>query len=56
MGKRFERTLTEVQKSLRENYLGKPVPKKYQKRYGKSYGEKDLEAFAYAILYKRRKK
>lgn len=55
MGKRFERTLTKVKASLRENYLGKRVPVAYQKRYGKEYDEKDIDAFAYAVVRKRRK-
>ena len=35
--------------SLEENYLGEPVPKKYQKRYGKFYDKIDIKQFGYAI-------
>ena len=27
--------------SIEETYLGKPVPKKYQKRYGKKYSKEE---------------
>lgn len=34
--------------SMEEEYLGEPVPKKYQNRYGKRYDKKDVISFAYA--------
>jgi len=54
-----------LKKAIRKEYLGKPVPKKYQKRYGKIYGLKDIKSLSFAIakskkikidLYSRRKK
>jgi len=54
-----------LQKAIKAEYLGKPVPKKYQKRYGKRYDLKDVKSLAFAIaktkkikidLYSRRKK
>jgi len=35
--------------SVKKQYLGKPVPKLYQKRYGKVYGRKDITGMSYAI-------
>lgn len=54
-----------LQKAIKAEYLGKPVPKKYQKRYGKRYGPKDVKSLAFATakskkikidLYSRRRK
>ena len=54
-----------LKKAIKAEYLGKPVPKKYQKRYGKKYDLKDVKSLAFAIaktkkikidLYLRRKK
>jgi len=38
-----------LQKAVKKEYLGKPVPKKYQKRYGKRYGPKDVKSLAFTI-------
>lgn len=38
-----------LKKNLRKNYLGKFVPKKYQKLYGKRYDLKDVEKMAYPV-------
>ena len=35
--------------NLEETYLGKPVPKKYQKKYGKFYDKKDIKSFGYGL-------
>jgi len=35
--------------NLDEEYLGEPVPKKYQKRYGKRYDKKDILSFGFAL-------
>lgn len=35
--------------SMTEEYLGDPVPKKYQNRYGKTYDKSDIKSFAYAV-------
>ena len=43
------KAFTKIEKSLKQNYLGKPVPKQYQNRYGKRYDKKDIRGFAYAI-------
>lgn len=39
--------------ALEGEYLGKPVPKKYQDRYGKRYDKKDVKEFAYALANSR---
>jgi hypothetical protein len=36
-------------KNVKETYLGKPVPKKYQKRYGKKYDKDEIESISIAI-------
>jgi hypothetical protein len=38
-----------IEKHVREQYLGKKVPKQYQKKYGKRYDESEVEEIAYAI-------
>lgn len=38
-----------LENSVRETYLFKKVPLKWQNRYGKVYGAKDVESLAYAI-------
>ena len=40
-------------RSVKRQYLGRPVPKQYQKRYGKVYGKKDVTGFSYAIAKSR---
>ena len=39
----------ELFKNVEETYLGKSVPKKYQKRYGKKYDKNEIESIAIAI-------
>jgi len=39
----------ELFKNVEKEYLGKPVPKKYQKRYGKIYDKNEMESIAIAI-------
>jgi hypothetical protein len=36
-------------KNIRDNYLGKVVPKKYQHKYGKKYDKDDVLKLTYAI-------
>jgi len=38
-----------LQKAVKKQYLGKPVPKKYQQRYGKRYDLKEVKGIGYAI-------
>lgn len=37
-----------LEKAMKEEYLGEPVPKQYRKRYGKTYDESDIESFSIA--------
>lgn len=39
----------ELMKNVSKEYLGKPVPLKYQGRYGKVYDKKEVKSVAYAI-------
>ena len=39
--------------NLFREYLGEPVPSKYQARYGKMYNKRDIESMAYAIAKSR---
>jgi len=39
----------ELEKNVKETYLGKKVPKKYQKRYGKFYDEDEILPLSYSI-------
>ena len=41
-----------LQKNIREEYLGKPVPKRFQNRYGKRYDEEDVEEVSFAVANK----
>lgn len=47
--KKFKKLLIAVRKS----YLGKKVPKIYQKSYGKVYDKKETERIAFAIARKK---
>ena len=38
-----------LQKAVKKQYLGKPVPKKYQSKYGKKYDLKEVKGVGYAI-------
>lgn len=38
--------------NLENEYLGKPVPKQYQKRYGKIYDEDEIKSMGFAIAKK----
>lgn len=42
----------ELIESMKEHYVGKPVPKKYQKKYGKIYDEDEAVSIAYATAKK----
>lgn len=39
----------QLQRAVKLQYLGKPVPLKYQKKYGKIYDPKEVRGIAYAI-------
>lgn len=39
-------------KAVRKQYVGKKVPKLYQKRYGKIYSKAEAERIAYATARK----
>ena len=36
-------------RAAEESYMGKPVPRKYQKKYGKRYSKEEARSIAYAI-------
>jgi hypothetical protein len=40
-------------KNVKETYLGKSVPKKYQKLYGKKYDKEEIKSVSYAIAKSR---
>ena len=51
----YTKAFNKLFKSMKEEYLGKPVPKKYQYRYGEKYDKlSEIKAFAYATAKKRR--
>lgn len=39
--------------SVKDTYLGKSVPSKYQKKYGKRYDSSEVKSIAYAIAKSR---
>ena len=43
----------DLMKSVKKSYLGKQVPKKYQKDYGKIYDLDEIESVTYAIAKSR---
>jgi hypothetical protein len=43
------KSFIKLKSAVKEEYLGKKVPLKYQKRYGKKYGKKDVKSFSFAI-------
>jgi len=43
----------ELLAGVKEYYVGKKVPKKYQEKYGKIYDEEEAERIAYAIAKKK---
>lgn len=43
----------ELFKNVKEQYLGKPVKKKYQKDYGKTYDKKEIKSVAIRIAKSR---
>ena len=47
----YTKDFSKLLKNLDMEYLGAPVPKKYQERYGKRYDKKDVKSFAYAVAY-----
>ena len=42
-----------LMKSVKKTYLGKKVPKEYQKDYGKIYNKKDIEELGLRIAKSR---
>ena len=48
--KKFKKLIAGV----KEYYIEKPVPKKYQGKYGKVYDEDEAEQIAYAIAKKKK--
>lgn len=42
-----------LRKSVRNTYLGKPVPRKYRERYGKKYDLEDVDRVVFAIAKRR---
>ena len=49
----YTKGFKELLENLEENYLGEPVPKKYQKKYGKRYDKKEIKSLGYAIAKSR---
>ena len=45
----FTKDFKKLLGSLEEEYLGEPVPKKFQKRYGKRYDNKDIKSLGFAV-------
>jgi len=45
----FTKGFKDLLDSLEETYLGKKVPKQYQKLYGKKYDKKEVKSVAFAI-------
>jgi len=43
------RKFRKLLKVVKKQYLGKKVPRKYQKKYGKRYDSDEVERIAYAI-------
>ncbi len=41
-------------RSVKKQYLGKSVPKKYQAKYGKQYDKDEVLRIAYAIAKKKK--
>jgi hypothetical protein len=39
--------------NLEKEYLGKPVPREYQKKYGKYYEENEIKSMGFAIAKSR---
>jgi len=48
------KSFIKLKKTVKEEYLGKDVPKKYQIKYGKTYGLKDVKSLAFAIAKSKR--
>jgi hypothetical protein len=44
----------ELLKNLEKEYLGKPVPKKYQKKFGKRYDKDEIKSLGYAVAKSRK--
>jgi hypothetical protein len=47
------KAFNELFKSVKEQYLGKPVKKQYQKDYGKVYDKKEIKSVVYRIAKSR---
>lgn len=45
----YTKAFKELKKSVKETYLGRPVPLKYRKRYGKRYDLSEMKKLSYAI-------
>jgi len=43
-----------LMRNVKLEYLGKPVPLKYQNRYGKKYDIKEMKPLAFAIAKSRK--
>jgi len=49
----YTKNFLDLKQSIKENYLGRPVPKRFQKIYGKKYNKKDILPLTYAIAKSR---
>jgi hypothetical protein len=50
----YTKAFSKLKKNVKEQYLGKEVPKKYQDRYGKFYDKpSEIKQVAYAIARSR---
>ena len=45
----YTKAFKKLKKSVKETYLGEPVPPKYRKKYGKRYDLSEMSKIAYAI-------
>lgn len=49
----YSKSFNKLFKNVKEQYLGKPVKKKYQKDYGKKYDLKEVKSVAFRIAKSR---
>jgi len=49
----FTKEFKKLIKNVKLEYLGKKVPKQYQRKYGKRYDLDDIKSFSYAIAKSR---
>ena len=47
------KAFNEIFKNVKKEYLGKPVPEKYQFKYGKTFDKKEVKSVAFAIAKSR---